>query len=160
MGPAILLQSLENEGRFCAVVAESAFSTLREATYERIGRMTGTGRLAQYWARPFTELAYRYFKWRYGPDLDTASPVDTASRSRTPILLIHGKADRNVCPSNSEEILAASQGNTELWRVTRAGHCGTWSAEPQEFQKRVLGWFDAHQTPIHGCGTATSRVGS
>ena len=160
MGAAILLQSLENESRFCAVVAESAFSTFREATYERIGRISGTGRLTQYLARPFTEIAYRYFKWRYGPDLDTANPIDTASRSRTPILLIHGQADRNVLPFNSEEILAASHGNTELWRVTGAGHCGAWSSEPQEFQKRVLQWFDAHQTPIHGCGTATSRVGS
>ena len=32
MAAAILLQSLENESRFCAVVAESAFSTFREAT--------------------------------------------------------------------------------------------------------------------------------
>ena len=90
MGAAILLQSLENESRSCAIVAESAFSTFREATYERIARITRTGRLALYLACPFTEIACRYFKWRYGPDLDTANPIDTASRSRTPILLSHG----------------------------------------------------------------------
>ena len=74
MGAANLLWSLENESRFCAVVAVSAFSTFREAAYERIGRISRTGRLAQYLARPFTEIAYRYFKWRCGPDLDTANP--------------------------------------------------------------------------------------
>ena len=57
MGAAILFQSLENESRFCAIVAELAFSTFREATYERIGQITSTGRLAQYLARAFTEIA-------------------------------------------------------------------------------------------------------
>jgi len=99
MGAGNSLAVSGNESRFCAVVAESAFSTL------------------------FTEIAYRHFKCRYGPDLDTANPIDIASRSHTPILLIHGQADRNVLPFNSGEILAASHRNAAVAREG-AGHCG------------------------------------
>jgi dipeptidyl aminopeptidase/acylaminoacyl peptidase len=160
MGAAILLQALENESRFCAVVAESPFATLREAGYERIGRITRTGRLAPYLARPFSEVAYWYFRWRYGPDLNTANPIDTVTQSCTPILLIHGQQDRNIFPFNSEKILAASHGNAQVWRVAGAAHCGAWQTAPQEFPTRVLGWFATHQHPINSCGTVTSPAGS
>ena len=43
MGAAQLLQSLEVEKRFCAVVAESSFSTFREIAYDRMGQPFGLG---------------------------------------------------------------------------------------------------------------------
>lgn len=152
MGAAILLQSLQNESRFCAVVSESPFATFREAALERIGRITRTGGLAPYIAWPSSEVAYRYFQWRYGPDLNTANPIAVAAQSCTPILLIHGQADQNILPSNSEEILRASHGNVQLWRVPQARHCGAWATDPEGFQTRVLGWFASHQHLPGYCG--------
>jgi uncharacterized protein len=38
MGAAELLQSLQEDTRFCAVVAESPFSTFREIAYDRMGQ--------------------------------------------------------------------------------------------------------------------------
>jgi uncharacterized protein len=37
MGAAVLLQSVEKENRFCAVVAESSFATFRQIAYVRGG---------------------------------------------------------------------------------------------------------------------------
>ena len=38
MGAAILLQSVEKERRFCAVVAESSFASFRQIAYVRVGQ--------------------------------------------------------------------------------------------------------------------------
>ena len=43
MGAAQLLQSLEVEPGFCAIVAESSFSTFREIAYDRVGQFFQTG---------------------------------------------------------------------------------------------------------------------
>ena len=40
-GAAVLLQSLENENRICAAVAECSFATFREAAYDRGGQLIG-----------------------------------------------------------------------------------------------------------------------
>ena len=43
MGGAELLRSLDAERGFCAVIAESAFATFREAAYDRLGQHFSTG---------------------------------------------------------------------------------------------------------------------
>jgi uncharacterized protein len=43
MGAAGLLQSLQSESRFCAVAAESPFSTFREIAYDRLGQFFHSG---------------------------------------------------------------------------------------------------------------------
>ena len=43
MGAAGLLQSLQSESRFCAVVAESSFASFREIAYDRIGQAFHAG---------------------------------------------------------------------------------------------------------------------
>jgi alpha-beta hydrolase superfamily lysophospholipase len=43
MGAAILLQSVRQETRFCAVVAESPFASFRQIAYVRAGQFVGTG---------------------------------------------------------------------------------------------------------------------
>jgi dipeptidyl aminopeptidase/acylaminoacyl peptidase len=44
MGAALVLESLGSESRFCAVVAESAFSNFRSVAYDREGYFVGAGR--------------------------------------------------------------------------------------------------------------------
>ena len=43
MGAAILLQSLDVESRFCAVVAEAPYATLREIAYDRLSERYHSG---------------------------------------------------------------------------------------------------------------------
>jgi hypothetical protein len=45
-------------------------------------------------------------------------------------------------------ILAGSRGrnpNVYLWEPTDAGHCGAMGAEPDEFERRIVSWFQHHQ---------------
>ena len=143
MGAAELLQSLQEETRFCAVAAESPFSSFREIAYDRMGQPfrlgPWVGRVA---LRPMVELAFLRVRWKYGLDMQRVSPEDAVARSHTPVLLIHGEIDGNIPVRHSRAIHARAP-RTALWEVPGADHCGALAASPQEFERRVMGWFES-----------------
>jgi predicted alpha/beta-fold hydrolase len=144
MGAAELLQSLSSIPDFCAVVAESSFASFREAAYDRIGQEFRTGPwLGRTLLRPVVEIGFLYTHWKYRIDLAHASPESAVAASRVPVLLIHGLADTNLPPRHSEEIKAANSA-VVLWEPRYAGHCGASSAEPEAYERRVIGWFESH----------------
>ena len=151
MGAAIILQSLKYEKRFCGVVAESSFADFREGAYDRVSEYTGskTTFAARTLLRPAIEIGVAYARVRYGLDLLQASPRRAVEQSNTPVLLIHGKADVNIRPQNSEMIYRDSKGNVELWEVAGAAHCGAWSRDPKEFKMRLLNFFNAHSRSLY-----------
>jgi dipeptidyl aminopeptidase/acylaminoacyl peptidase len=145
MGAAILLQAVEVENRFCAVVAESSFANFRQVAYVRVGQVfqtsTWLGRVA---LRPAVEMAFLYGGLTRGVNLADASPERAVAGSRVPIFLIHGLADENIPPQQSEWIRDQNPAEIILWDVPNAGHCGAVNAARQEFDTRVLGWFNSH----------------
>ncbi len=145
MGAGVLLQSLATERRFRAVVAESAFQNFREVAYDRVAQHFGT-RLEL--KRPLyfgiVESGFLYARWRYGVDLDEASPEDAVAGTRTPILLIHGLADDNVYPVQSERMAARNPASVTLWEPPNACHTCAMGTVPEEFERRVTGWFQSH----------------
>ncbi|MGA7857026.1 MAG: alpha/beta hydrolase [Terracidiphilus sp.] len=144
MGAAILLSSLAAEPGFCAVSAESTFSTFQEAAYDRLGQEFGTGPwLGRTLLRPAIEAGLLYSRIRYGVDLESASPESAVVSSKVPVLLIHGLADRNLPPRHSELIKAANPA-VELWEPAGVGHCGAASVAPAEYERHVVGWFESH----------------
>jgi uncharacterized protein len=144
MGAAILLQSTQTNP-FCAVVAESPFASFRQIAYIRVGQIFHSGEwLGEYALRPAVELAFLYGKLTRGVYLPNASPQRAVAGSRVPILLIHGLADDNIPPHQSEMIRAANPSDIELWKVPHATHCGAVSVAPDEFNAHVLGWFATH----------------
>ena len=146
MGAGIVLQSLAEEKRFCAVVAESAFADFREAVYDRVGGTLHQGPwLAKTLLRPSVELGFAYARMRYGLDFADRSPRSAVAKSRVPVLLIHGERDSVLRLRNSESIQAANPA-TVLWIVPNAEHCGAWSAQPTLFEQRVLAWFSSHRS--------------
>jgi uncharacterized protein len=145
MGAAILLESLAVEPHFCAVVAESPFSSFREASYDRLGQWFHAGPwLGRTLLRPTVPAGFLYAGFRYGIDLENASPESAVAGTRVPVLLIHGLADTNLPPRHSELIKAANP-TVELWEPEGAEHCGAASTAPEEYERRVVRWFDAHR---------------
>jgi uncharacterized protein len=148
MGAAILLQAVEKEPRFCAAVAESSFASFRQIAYIRVGQFFGTGRwLGRFMLRPAVELAFIYGRITRRVNLTDASPEKAVVGSSVPILLIHGLADSNIPPQQSERIRAHNPSKITLWEVKNAGHCGAVNAAHQEFDDRVIGWFNSHDVP-------------
>jgi dipeptidyl aminopeptidase/acylaminoacyl peptidase len=149
MGAAILLESLKTTPGFCAAVAESPFASFREASYDRLDQWSGTGPwLGQTLVRPTVETGLLYARWRYGVDLGQDSPENAVAASNVPVLLIDGLKDTNLPPRNVEMILerSASRGAAVvLWEPAEAGHTGAVAAEPLEYERRVVGWFQSHE---------------
>lgn len=148
MGAAQLLQSLRTTPGFCAVVAESSFADFREVSFDRLGEKIHLGaRAGRILLRPAVEAGFLYARWKYKIDLEDASPENAVAASKVPVLLIHGQKDTNIPAHNSEMILAQSASRLPavvLWEPAEAGHCGAAGAEPAEFERRVIGWFESH----------------
>jgi len=148
MGAAELLASLGEEPGFCAVVAESSFASFREASYDRLAEELNAGAwTGRTLLRPGIEVGFLYARLRYGVNLEQASPQDAVAASTVPVLLIHGAMDANLPPRHSEMIVARSASRNRpvvLWEPAEAGHTGAAGAEPKEFERRVIGWFEGH----------------
>src|SRR5215472_4487733 len=145
-GAALMLQSLAAEPRYCAVAVESAFSTAREMSYERIsGPLHLQPWFGKTLGRPAIAAAVLYARWRYGIDLLQPSPLNAVQGSTVPILLIHGEQDHNISPRHSLILARAAPEHVQLWLVANAYHTGAWAAAPQEFETRVLVWFQKNR---------------
>jgi pimeloyl-ACP methyl ester carboxylesterase len=144
MGGAELLRSLTVEKDFCAVIAESSFSSFREAAYDRLGQQFSTGPwLGRTLLRPALVAGMAYARFRYGIDFSVADPAGAVAVSQVPVLLIHGLADTNLPPSHSEMIRAVNPA-VALWEPAGADHCGAMSTAPEEYERRVVSWFADH----------------
>jgi pimeloyl-ACP methyl ester carboxylesterase len=145
MGAAELLQSLQMETRFCAVIAESAFSTFREVAYDRVGQPFHLGPwLGRTLLRPLIEVGFIYSRARYGIDLQQASPLTAVRETTVPVLLIHGLEDHNIPARHSEIIQDSNPNDVALWEVPGAAHTGAHKAYPQEFEQRLFKFLGEH----------------
>jgi len=141
MGAAQLLQSLDSELNFCAVVAESSFASFREIAYDRMGQQFHAGPwVGRTILRPVVEIALAYARWKYHLDLSTVSPEKAVARTQVPVLLIHGQIDRNI-PIRHSRRIKLENSHVLLWEVPEADHCGAISVAPDEFEQRTLSWF-------------------
>jgi uncharacterized protein len=144
MGAAQLLAALSTEPDFCAVAAESSFSTFREIAYDRVGQFFHTGTwLGRTLLYPIVEAAFAYARWHDHVDLAGISPLNAASSSRVPIFLIHGRQDSNI-PVRHSRAIAAQNASLVLWEVPNADHCGAISVAPEEFENKLIAWFQRH----------------
>jgi len=141
MGAAILLQALEVESRFCSVVAEAPYATLRDIAYERLANSYRATPLRQA-IRPVLKLAFLYQRLRYGVDLELVSPEQAVVNSRTRVLLIYGTKDDNTPARHGRSIQQRNPAAITAWEIRGAGHTGAWGNQPKEFERRLLEWFN------------------
>lgn len=138
MGAAILIESLPREPRFRALAADCPFDSFEDVALYRLEQVAGLGQWA---AWPVVQSGFLYARLRYGVDLRRASPADAIRSTKVPILLIHGTADRNIPPGESESLHALNPRSTTLWLVPGAGHIGSLGRNPREYVRRVTEWF-------------------
>ena len=145
MGAAIGLQAAAVTPDLCAIVVEAPYANFRQISYERLGRRTSTGAL--FWqtlGRPILEIAFVYTRLRYGVYLPDSDPLEAVEHSTVPTLLIAGVNDKDIPMHHSEELQAACTGHCNLWIVPGGEHADASTFAHDEFEKRVLDFFDAH----------------
>ena len=142
LGAAILLQAAGIKPAFRAVVAECPYSSFPAIAEERLARITGlppTVAATVVW--PVSVAGLSWARLRYGVDLWKVDPAESARRSQTPILLIHGLADNRTSPENSRKI-AATAPRALLWLVPGAGHAAASTVDSTGFELRVFDFLD------------------
>lgn len=145
LGAAVLLQSLERETRFSAVVAECPFADFERVAVDRVAqRVPGPAALGRVLAGPMVWSGFLYARMKYGVDFRGASPENAVVGARTPVLLIHGSADTNVYPAHAGALMKRNPEHITLWLVPGARHTAAFGTAPEEFRRLVLGWFSEH----------------
>jgi len=85
-------------------------------------------------------------RWRAGVDLKAVRPIDVIARVRSPVLFIHGDADREVKPSHSQRLAQARREAglpTERWLIPGGEHGFDNYPPAEEFWNRVMDFYDA-----------------
>jgi dipeptidyl aminopeptidase/acylaminoacyl peptidase len=144
LGGSVLIQAAALGTDFRAIVAESPFADLPAIAEFRVRQIFHLPPLLQ---SVIPSLLVRnsmtYAKFRYGIDLRQVQPIESISRTATPILLVHGLLDSRT-PYWHSQVLARADAQSVLWLVPNAEHTGVYSTSPTEFRRRVLGWFAEH----------------
>ena len=144
LGGSVLIQAAALGTVFRAIVAESPFADLAAIAEFRVRQTLHLPPLLQsVIPPPLVRNSITYAKFRYGIDLRQVQPIESISRTTTPILLIHGLRDSRTSYWHSQALARASA-TSVLWLVPNAEHTAVYSATPTEFRQRVLGWFAEH----------------
>ena len=140
MGAGIALQSAAVEPRIEAVVAEAPFASLREASYDYAGLQEYPLLGKTLFAPGAWVMLYRGERLAGFPASGVSPEAAVASRA-FPVLLICGTADTTLPCRHSERIYGAARGAKSLWKVPGAFHTAALGFAPEEFRRRVLGFY-------------------
>jgi alpha-beta hydrolase superfamily lysophospholipase len=141
MGAGIALQSAGADARIEAVTAEAPFADLQEAAYDYAGLQRWPLVGKTFFAPGAWTVVYRGERLAGFPAGEVSS-VKAVQQRTFPLLLICDGADVVLPCRHSQRILRAAAGPKELWRVPGALHTGAMSAEPAEFRRRLVAFFD------------------
>ncbi len=149
MGAAQLLQAIADPAEptlFCDAIAESSFASFREVAFDRVGQRVGTGPwLGRTLLRPAVEVGFLSVRLQRHVNLGDADPARALRDTKTPVLLIHGLADRNMPLRHAYALAASNPTHATLWLVDGATHSAAWSAAPDAYPTRILSFFAAHE---------------
>ncbi|MBN2302897.1 MAG: alpha/beta fold hydrolase [Anaerolineae bacterium] len=138
MGAGVTLLIAAQDARIAALVVDGAYPRLDGilAGYLRLKGVPGP--LARLGAR----LVLIMGSLRTGYQLYRANPVDLIERITAPALFIHGDQDPFVSAAESERLTAQVSGPADRWHVAGAGHREAYKNHPDEYNRRVVEWFE------------------
>jgi fermentation-respiration switch protein FrsA (DUF1100 family) len=136
MGAAVAIMGAAQSPDIKAVVADSPFESANRAIEEGFTRVIGLP------AFPFAPITLQIIQWRLGISPNQVVPREqVAAISPRPLLLIHGLADTEVSPLNSEILFAAAGQPKELWLIPGVDHASGIKEHREEYTKRIVDFF-------------------
>ena len=142
MGAGIALQSAALEPRIEAVVAEAAFASLREASYDYAG-LRRSPLLGKTLFAPGTwTMIYHAEMLAHLPASEVAPEKAVAARA-FPVLLICDGNDAALPCRHTQRIYNAARGPKQMWVVPGAFHTAALGYQPDEFRRRVVAFYDS-----------------
>ncbi|MFQ6101606.1 MAG: alpha/beta hydrolase [Anaerolineae bacterium] len=139
MGGATAILAAARYPQVRAVVAESAYTSVEDNVSDSVEALTGLP------AFPFAPFVVWFGERETGLDIKQVSPIEAIGiLSPRPILLVHGELDAAISVENGRRLYAAAGEPKELYVIPNAGHGGFLQAQPEEYPRRVVGFFDRY----------------
>lgn len=147
MGASVALQAAGVEPRIEAVAAESPFRNLREVAYDYAG-LRVSPMLGKTLFRPVVATGMHSAEEEGHFRAEDVSPERAVAARAFPVLLICGLEDRNIPPRHTKAVYAAAIGPKDMWLVPGTGHTQALGRAPEEFERRMIAFFDGVRTAI------------
>ena len=143
MGAATVLLASTVSPDVRAIVADSSFARLEDLLDEELPRASG---LPGFFNPPILFFARTVF----GADASLANPVQAvAGLPADSLFIIHGEADGLIPVDHARRIAdAAGPAVHDLWIVPGARHDRVSEVLPEQYEQRVLAFFDEKLRPV------------
>ena len=149
MGAVTVAEVAARNPQIRAVVTEAPFPTLRDEVRFRTHALPLLAPIAIWWG-----------KREAGTDVDSVRPVnEICNISPRPVLLIYGTEDKAVLPDGAQQMFAAACEPKTLWLIEGAGHGAYHQVVGQEYENRLIAFFDESLRSKGRTGQAMSRTG-
>jgi len=116
-----------------AIVSDSSYASL-DAVLHLIFKNFGILRY------PFVGMMKLLARLFFKIDVDSVSPLKYISQIKAPIFLIHSELDSQI-PLEHAQLLHRANPKTELWIIPGADHGGGFGLKQEEYQEKVLKFF-------------------
>jgi uncharacterized protein len=137
-GAAILLA--EPPLNVDAVVLEMVYPTIEDAIADRLKIRLGP------WGGWLSPALSLQLKPRLGVSANELRPIDRLAGMATPKLFIVGELDQHTTLNESEKMYEQASAPKEMWVVPMAAHIDLHAYAQQEYERRVLAFFERNLT--------------
>ncbi len=139
MGAAVAIQVAAEHPEVAAVAADSSYTNLEASIRRHIRLLWGLPEV------PFAAAARVAYWLQCGADPRRVSPVAALRRApHAAVLIVNGALDPRMTPRDAESLYEAARGSRALWLVPGAGHLESYAVAPDEYERRVVEFFDQH----------------
>ncbi|MFQ5878855.1 MAG: alpha/beta hydrolase [Dehalococcoidia bacterium] len=139
LGASAGILAMADDPRIAAIVAESAFTDLKGAISRSFEHFIDLPPF------PFAPATVFITERRLGADADDVRPVDAIKRlGQRPIFIIDDLEDKRIPVDSGRRLYEAAPGPKELWLIGNAGHVDGFKLHPEEYERRVLKFYQEH----------------
>jgi fermentation-respiration switch protein FrsA (DUF1100 family) len=139
LGGSLVIELAARTPGVRAVAAQSAFSSMADTLEKSVRFFTGLPPF------PFAPLIAFWAERHAGVSIDEIDTRRLIGRiSPRPVLLMQGGADVVISTDSGRRLFDAAGQPKELWFEPSLGHARFDTARPEEFERRLVQFFDHH----------------
>jgi fermentation-respiration switch protein FrsA (DUF1100 family) len=139
MGGATAILAAARYPEIKAVIAESTFTSVEDNISDSFQALTGLPPF------PFAPLVVWFGEREASVDISQVSPLDGIETiSPRAVFIVHGELDELIPVENAHRLYAAAGEPKDLYVIPNAGHGGLLQAQPEEYQKRIVRFFNRY----------------